>query len=591
MKTSVITRHGLQLFCKDHRYHPTIGVGPQQAAFEYGTKLNHMCYVMYQYELSASKKPLYAYGSLPDKQALCELMSTIRVFDRCFFEIIREDTPCYEYYDIEWSLTATTAEGMRDEEEAVFWSLMMVYSKDKVEREELAARMRVLSASSIEDSMRKGSLHVIGPRRFRNNHRDLYEYIHQHIKPNVPESLYTKIDWLVYTRNRTFRLYEQHKRKDMSRPLVPPEWHTASKHADVHEFFIACPEEKGFFNYERSAIACMEKNKHSSSNSPVETPYSGEHQEHNLYSIFVDKYSSRYTMEPITTTLVRLKLKGIWPCLVCHRRHESENALLRMSNNKAFFRCLRDTRWVEVCQDMKAYPKSGEHVAAQTVDSSGQQVLLQGGHAALCVSSSTKRQPRARCGYDSMLRSIYAYPAMNRWELFLSKPHRMNVTDLKKDIEYAVYGYNKDALIIYRHPDMMVLYDASLAKTICDIDKSRVMRVVEIPPYTWMVCDDNSPLSTLIYSGGSTSLYPLDVTKKEAFLVSEAPSRCLRLSSVCKNIHVYTIYMFFKAAREIYVYIEDDLKKRSWVSLPKNSPLYKIYNQEHPLVYRFVYKK
>lgn len=539
--TSELNKHGITLFYKDYRLPVAGSVGPQQAAFDAGQRLGHTCFVMYQYKL-VRNRPLYSYGSLANQQDLARLMLQIDESERCFFEIITTGTPCREYYDIEWELQSSTPGDMEAEEQDIFRSLVHVLDDHMAEHGLKPCDLRVLSASSL--SLSKGSLHVIVPVVYNDNHTDLHKHITA-VKKRAPPEMLCKIDWAVYTRNRAFRLYGQHKRSDSHRPLKPAQWHLESRDADAMDFFVVCPNGAAMIHGDSPDKKNTTVSRHPCPRKEAVVPYQHAVQEHMLYNIFSSRFSTHYLFSPIDTSTARLRpIKGKL-CLVCNRQHDSENAMLSCDNGRVLFRCFREPM---ILLDM-----SDE-------------------------DDETKRG------------ALFKYPGMCRWAMFLTGMPAKPLVELAGDLEYAVYGYNATELILYRSPDMLRVKAMSLACAVRTMTHQRQTVLQEVDAMQWHVAADHGALLRLKYSPRCTTLMAINVQPKQATLRKNPPTKPHRASALCKTGLVYTALQYYMSSSpsRLYVMLEDDTKKCTWVRVCKDSALYHAFQGQQPMVYRFM---
>jgi hypothetical protein len=156
----------------------------------------------YEYNLTGGRYTI----TTNDRQEFLDWMNQFHEKDRCFYEMLREDDPVAEYYDIDFKIDQWTPEQVREKSleiiqvlmEARMWAgLPGVGDHDWV----------VLEAHTST----KLSLHLISRKTFFDQNyiqRVWAELVSEQI---VNEEVDFNIDTSVYSRNQCFRMYKSHK--------------------------------------------------------------------------------------------------------------------------------------------------------------------------------------------------------------------------------------------------------------------------------------------------------------------------------------------------------------------------------------------
>jgi len=277
----------------------------------------------------------------------------------------------------------------------------------------------------------------------------------------------------------------------------------------------------------------------------VPYPYQDAVHKHMLYNIFSDRFSTHYLFSPIGPSTARLRLIKDKPCLVCDRHHHNDNAMLSC-DGRVLFKCFREPR-----------------------------VLL----------DMSDENDETRRG------ALFRYPGMCRWAIFLADTSPKSLAEISPDQEYAVYGYNATGLILYRFPDMLCVKDTSLVCAVRTMVRQRHTVIQEVHAVQWHVALDHGALLTLKHSiHRGTTLMAINVQPIQATPSKSSPKKPRRASALCKSGLVYTALQYYinTSPPRLYVMLEDDTKKHTWVQACKDSALYKAFQGPQPVVYRFM---
>ncbi|KAG0268771.1 hypothetical protein BGZ95_002320 [Linnemannia exigua] len=248
--------------------------------------------------------------------------------ERCFFEQIREDKACKEYYDIDWDLVSSADDcEIKRLEQLVFAAFLRVRNHHAPEFALDDEHCRVLSSSNDK----KVSLHIVIPTYvFENNHQHLKAFLLAFQKfwcsalcDDEDAALLKSIDDGVYSRNRNMRILGSHKFLDPSRPLQRAEWHEPSMLAEDEEFLITVIGSDSIKITSDLQEVAVER-------APSTTPHATQFFEMQCY-----------TDRPMDFELLR-KVQG--HCVVCEREHGQKNAYLRLAESGAIYlKCYRSS--------------------------------------------------------------------------------------------------------------------------------------------------------------------------------------------------------------------------------------------------------
>jgi hypothetical protein len=159
-----------------------------------------------------------------------------------FYEMLRTDSPRYEYYDCDNYFDAGEIYSTRDPQQ--FFRYFEILRNKFIRSDDIISKIyggiesdwRILESS---DST-KMSLHIINRNNVFSNHEEnkiFADRFLDYIKTFEPE-FNGIIDKSVYSKNRLFRLINSTK-KGSNRPFVRAEWHKKSISALTKEFFVS----------------------------------------------------------------------------------------------------------------------------------------------------------------------------------------------------------------------------------------------------------------------------------------------------------------------------------------------------------------
>jgi len=196
------------------------GKGAQQKSFDHGDELGHKCFIVFQQPIN---EDVYTntYCSFIDINNFLEYYRDYPDEEKRFYELIRKDTRCSEYYDFDFKMNDWDGETQQDKMNNVLTEFLKV--RNDFSRENTINPTRytkddivVLESCSLE----KLSLHVImrpNPPRFFSNTRD--QKIFMTLFKTFLKSIDTKIelDMSVYASNSLMRLEGSHKKDQVNR--------------------------------------------------------------------------------------------------------------------------------------------------------------------------------------------------------------------------------------------------------------------------------------------------------------------------------------------------------------------------------------
>jgi hypothetical protein len=330
--------------------------GPQARCHEWGDKNSHKFFV------AIDAGPLhYEYSCYKDPSVFLETYVGVPEAERCFFEQIREDQACCEYYDIDWTLDQVSDENMiATMEQQVFAAFLNARNQYAPEYALSTQHCRVLSASNSN----KVSLHIIIPTYvFENNNRHMKAFMlafQGTWLTSLDSALLEHIDMGVYSKNRLMRILGSHKLKDPCRPLKRAEWHEPSIKAEDKEFLISYigPDYiKVPCSWQDAAVVRAPSATRTRTRDPNKVIQS------NMPKYIVDAVRAKFMQTPHATQfemqckqdramIFKLQRKCQGQCVICEREHSRDNAYLKLAISGAIFlHCHRSiSLGVEVCK-------------------------------------------------------------------------------------------------------------------------------------------------------------------------------------------------------------------------------------------------
>jgi hypothetical protein len=161
------------------------------------------------------------YTSFLNYQAYAEFIKGVPPKERNFYEQIKADTPCWEYYDIDdWADKSITPKQLYNSflDYRIKWG-----SSEDIDVESSRADFTVLDSSKYnsDGELVKGSLHILSQNVSFPNTETHKEFV-QNFVQSLPSD-FPKLDHSVYSRNRVFRL-ENNTKTGEYRPLKKPSW-------------------------------------------------------------------------------------------------------------------------------------------------------------------------------------------------------------------------------------------------------------------------------------------------------------------------------------------------------------------------------
>jgi len=159
------------------------------------------------------------YTSFPSYQEYISWEKKFKPSERIFYEQIKFDSPCWEYYDIDdWADKSITPKQLYNE----FINHRIEFG-NSLNLETQRSKFTVLDSSKIdaEGNLIKGSLHILSHNiSFPNNgqHKEFFQKFIAYLPSEFP-----KLDGCVYSKNRVFRL-ENNTKIGEFRPLKKPLW-------------------------------------------------------------------------------------------------------------------------------------------------------------------------------------------------------------------------------------------------------------------------------------------------------------------------------------------------------------------------------
>ena len=165
------------------------------------------------------RREIKNYTSFPNYEAYAVWIKDIPPKERNFYEQIKTDAPCWEYYDIDdWSDKSITPKQLYNSflDHRIKWGIDNDVQSDRT-------KFTVLDSSKYKDGeLIKGSLHILSQNvSFPNNYEAHKEFTQEFVK-SLPSD-FPKLDCSVYSKNRVFRL-ENNTKCGEYRPLKKPTW-------------------------------------------------------------------------------------------------------------------------------------------------------------------------------------------------------------------------------------------------------------------------------------------------------------------------------------------------------------------------------
>ena len=163
-------------------------------------------------------KTVKQYTSFPSYDAYISWEKKFDPKDRNFYEQIKDNAPCWEYYDIDdWDDKSISPKQLYNEflDHRIAWGLEQGINSER-------SKFTVLDSSKYKDGeLIKGSLHILSNNvSFPNNqqHNEFFKKFVAYLPSEFP-----RLDKSVYSKNRVFRL-ENNTKIGEYRPLKKPSW-------------------------------------------------------------------------------------------------------------------------------------------------------------------------------------------------------------------------------------------------------------------------------------------------------------------------------------------------------------------------------
>lgn len=222
----------------------------QKDMIEAGKNANHTFFIASDH-VNARKVTVKKYASFPSYNEYITYRDSIPKAERTFFEIILEDAPCWEFYDIDdWKTDLSPKElfNLFLDAREHFGQIIGVSS--------YARDYTLLDSSKFDDegNLIKGSLHILSRNvSFKNisSQKNFFKMFsrfletHSEYSPllSVDKGKVHGLDKNVYTKNRCFRL-EGCTKLGQERYLSRPKWHRSLFH---QEFLITVDVDEQLF--------------------------------------------------------------------------------------------------------------------------------------------------------------------------------------------------------------------------------------------------------------------------------------------------------------------------------------------------------
>jgi len=327
--------------------------------FEAADLNKHDFIVARQYTSSKTLKPVYTYESFATVDAFLKEYVAIKPKDRTYFELIRENRPCLEYYDIEWVLDP--AQSVDQQEQAILEHILEMRNMFGPDHPVTWEQCRVSTAS--HEDLAKGSLHVVvfGEHAFANNLYDQLAFMKAFEAFWKAHNTVCYIDWKVYTKNRTMRCLDSAKVACPERPLKKSRWHTPSSVAPDCEFYITNTllGQRTHIWAQHEQIQAAKKSRAFSSNRLECAPKDLDETCTRLWDAFHKKCPEMSALfQPVAVhgkaqvSLRRIPKAGGDYCPLCEREHENDNAFLSLEKgDRLEFHCWRNPKLALVLND------------------------------------------------------------------------------------------------------------------------------------------------------------------------------------------------------------------------------------------------
>ncbi|KAF9090088.1 hypothetical protein BGX29_011678 [Mortierella sp. GBA35] len=301
------------------------------------------------------------YSSYKDSTTFLKAYDSVPEEERCFFEQIREDKACKEYYDIDWDLVSSADDcEIKRLEQQVFNAFLNARNQHAPDYPLDTTHCRVLSASK----NKKISLHIVIPTyMFENNNRHMKAFVLAFkdtwsSASDEDSARFEHIDGRVYTSNRIMRILGSCKFKDTGRPLQRAQWHEPSMLAEDEEFLITNP------GPDSTRVACSTQEVVRAPSTSRSPRTCHDQVQSTMPQQLVGTVKARFMQTPQATQfkmhckqdcamIFRLERKAEGHCIICKREYGRENAYLRLAESGAiFFHCHRSTSpaGVELCK-------------------------------------------------------------------------------------------------------------------------------------------------------------------------------------------------------------------------------------------------
>jgi len=167
------------------------------------------------------RREVKQYTSFSNYQAYAEFIKDIPPKERNFYEQIKANTPCWEYYDIDdWADKSITPKQLYNS----FLDYRIKWGRSEdIDVASSRADFTVLDSSKYnsDGELIKGSLHILSQNVSFPNTETHKEFVQNFVK-SLPSD-FPKLDHSVYSRNRVFRL-ENNTKTGEYRPLKKPSW-------------------------------------------------------------------------------------------------------------------------------------------------------------------------------------------------------------------------------------------------------------------------------------------------------------------------------------------------------------------------------
>jgi hypothetical protein len=212
LQNSHTTQKEQQFFFRQQACHENSGSNTFFVARDYITRKETS-------KAGPKEKTVKQYTSFPSYQDYAFWVKQFEPKDRNFYEQIKDNAPCWEYYDIDdWADKSISPKQLYNEflDHRIAWGLEIGVNSER-------SKFTVLDSSKYnsDGELIKGSLHILSHNvSFPNNqqHNEFFKKFVAYLPSEFP-----RLDKSVYSKNRVFRL-ENNTKIGEYRPLKKPSW-------------------------------------------------------------------------------------------------------------------------------------------------------------------------------------------------------------------------------------------------------------------------------------------------------------------------------------------------------------------------------